>query len=106
MVANNRKVQADLNPPVLRCAWKLWVGMLLERWWSGIGLTPWRTAQRGNHNRNASHRQWATAHEHPGEEETAKDEPDEKALRRLLNQVIPELGHTRAMNLRVFHAIL
>ena len=81
--------------------------MLLERWSPVSGFAPWGATQLENHNRNASHRQWATAQEHPGEEEkTQKDEPDEKTLRPLLNQVIQEIGHTRAMNLRVFHTIL
>lgn len=81
--------------------------MLLERWWSRLGLAPWRAAQLENHDRNASHRQWATAYEHPGdEEEPENDEPDEKTPCLLLNQVMQEIGHTRAMNLRVFHTIL
>lgn len=81
--------------------------MLLERWWSGSRLAPWRAAQLEHYTRSASRRQCATTHEHPGDdEETEKEEPDEKTLRRLLNQVIQEIGHTRTMNLRVFHTIL
>lgn len=107
MVVNNRKAQADLNPTSVALWLGLWVGMLLERWWSGIRLAPGRTAQRENHNRNGSHRQPATAHKHPGdEEETEKDKTDDKTLRRLLNQMIQKLGHTCAIKHRVFHTIL
>ncbi len=64
-------------------------------------------AQRENHNRNDSHRQWTTAHKYPGEEEkTEKDKTDDKTLRRPLNQMIQELGHMGEINHRMFHTIL
>ena len=107
MVVNNRKAQADLNPTSVALWLGLRVGMLLERWWSGIRLVPWRTAQRVNHNRNGSHRQWATTHKYPGEEDqTGKDKTDDKTLRRLLIQMNQELGHIGEINHRMFHTIL
>jgi hypothetical protein len=80
--------------------------MLLERWWSWIRLAPGRTAKRENHNRNAIHRQWATAHKYPREEETEKDKTNDKTIRRLLNQMIQELGHMGEIFHRMFHTIL
>src|SRR5271156_213110 len=97
MVVNNRKAQADLNPTSVALRLGLWVGMLLERWWSGIWLAPGRTAKRENHNRN----------EHPGdEEETEKDKTDDKTLCRLLNQMIQVLRHMGEINHRMMHTIL
>ena len=44
------------------------------------------------------HRSSATAHDNPGDdEETEKDESDEKILAVLLNPLIQELGRTRDM---------
>ena len=106
MVVNNRKAQADLNPTSVALWLGLWVGMLLERWWSGIRLAPWRAAQLKNNNRNTSRRQWATVHEHPGEEETEKDKTDDKTPRRHLNQMIQVLRHMGEINHRMFHTIL
>ncbi len=107
MIVNNRKAQADLNPTSVALWLGLWVGMLLERWWSGIRFAPGRTAYQENHNRNGGHRQSETAHEHPGdEEETEKDKTDDKTLRRLLNQTIQALGHMGEINHRIFHTIL
>lgn len=107
MIENNRKAQADLNPTSVALCLGLWVGMLLERWCSGIRLAPGRTAQRENHNRNGSHRQPGTTHEHRGDEEqTEKDKTGDKTLRWLLNQVIRESGHMGEINHRIFHIIL
>lgn len=81
--------------------------MLLERWWLRIRLAPGRIAQRENHNRNFMHRMFATTHDNPSDDEdTKKDEADEKILSMLLNQTIQEPGHTREINNRVFHTIL
>jgi hypothetical protein len=53
------------------------------------------------------HRTFAAAHNNPGDdEETQKDEPDEKIVPLFLNQTIQELGHTRNVRNRVFHTIL
>jgi len=83
------------------------VVMLLERWWFRIRLAPGRIAQREDYNRNVMHRTFATAHNNPSDDdETEKDEADEKILSMLLNQTIQEPGHTREINNRVFHTIL
>ena len=83
------------------------VVMLLERWWFWIWLASGRIAQREDHNRNVMHRTFATAHNNPGDDdETEKDEADEKILSMLLNQTIQEPGHTRDIRNRVFHTIL
>lgn len=53
------------------------------------------------------HRMFAATHDNPSDDEdTKKDEADEKILSMLLNQTIQEPGHTREINNRVFHTIL
>jgi hypothetical protein len=45
MAVNKRKAQADLNPTSVALWLRgLWVGMLLEAWWSAIWLALWRMA--------------------------------------------------------------
>ncbi len=85
----------------------LWVGMLLEAWWSAIWLALWRMAHWENHNHNRNDRHWesASAHKYPGDDREA-GKNDEKTLRWLLNQVIQEFGRTGEMNHGMFHTIL
>jgi hypothetical protein len=83
------------------------VVIFLERGWFRIRLAPGRIAQREDYNRNVMHRTFATAHNNPSDDdETKKDEADEKILPMLLNQTIQEPGHTREMHNRVFHTIV
>src|SRR5277367_827201 len=79
--------------------------MLLEGWWSGICLAPWRVNDWENHNRDGSHCRRPRADKYPGDEREA-GKTDEQALRRLWNQMIQEFGHTSATSHRVLHTIL
>jgi hypothetical protein len=108
MAVNKRKAQADLNPTSVALWLRgLWVGMLLEAWWSAIWLALWRMAhwENPNHNRNDRHRESASPHRYPGDDREA-GKTDEKTLRWLLNQVIQEFGRTGEMNHGMFHTIL
>ena len=53
------------------------------------------------------HRCSGAAHDNPGDDEdTEKDEPDEKILTVFLNRLIQKLGHTRDIANRVDHISL
>src|SRR5579883_2558192 len=81
--------------------------MFLEQRRFRIRLTLRRMTQWQNHHRNFMHRTFSATHNNPGDdEETQKNEPDEKILPMFLNQMIQELGHTGDINNRVFHTIL